>query len=191
MRKLPRSQSQHPLTQVTCLPLDAKHSPSRLISSMAVDTAGALSQLFKDLTLGAQCKHFAEYVWIGAGCDLHSKTRVLDFKPSCVEQLPPWHFDDSSQTDSCRRVHLRPCRMFPDPFRDGGNVLVLCETLQQGSHPDQTGSAHPANTRSACATVMESAAPSAPVFSAEQQYTLLGQQSQWPLGERHASRPGC
>ena len=63
-------------------------------------------------------------------------------------------------------------------------MLVLCDTHQQGSQPDQAGPPHPANTRFACATVMESAASSAPVFSVEQQFTLLGHNSQWPLGAR-------
>ena len=150
---------------------------------MAAGNMGALSQLLKDLSLGSQCKYFAEYIWIGGGCDLHSKTRVLDFQPSCVEQLPAWHFDDDTQTDGCRRVNLRPCRVFPDPFRDGGNVLVLCDTYQQTLQPEQAGPAHPSNTRCPCASVMESAASSAPVFSVEQQFTLVDPRSQWPLGE--------
>ena len=55
-----------------------------------------------------------------AGSDLHSKSRVLDCKPSCVEELRPWHFD-GSQTGQApaasSAVYLRPRAIYPDPVR--------------------------------------------------------------------------
>ena len=63
---------------------------------------------------------------------------------------------------------------------------MLCDTYQQAVQPEQPAPAHSSNTRSPCASVMESAASSAPIFSVEQQYTLVDPRSQWPLGESRA-----
>ena len=53
-----------------------------------------LAQYYK--TMNARGKVMVEYVWVGgSGCDLRSKSRVLDCKPLSVDDLPIVKFDGS------------------------------------------------------------------------------------------------
>ena len=146
----------------------------------------SLARLLGSCSLHSSGKVLAEYVWIEAGCELRCRTKVLDFQPASAGQLPVWHYEDASPAQGggrAQRVCLRPCAVFPDPFREEGHLLVLCDTYQ----PAQAGkeaAAHASNTRRPCAAVMEAAAASGPVFSVEQQYTLLDRANSWPLGAR-------
>jgi len=65
-------------------------------------------------------------------------------------------------------VYLKPVSFYPDPFRLGDNVLVLCETCL----PDGKLTPIPTNTRSAAAQVMMKASNHRPMFGIEQEYTL-------------------
>ena len=126
---------------------------------------------------------FAEYVWIGGtGSDLHSKTKVLRGTPHSVGDLPVWHFD--SLPGSPGLAYLQPRSLVPDPFRGSKHVLVLCDTFcPPRCHSDELASrVHPTNNRFPCSAVMEAAASSDPIFSVEQQYTLLNSGNLWPLG---------
>ena len=58
------------------------------------EPSAGLSRLLRSLDISACGKTLAEYIWIGAACELRSRTRVLD-KVSSASQLPPWHFEDS------------------------------------------------------------------------------------------------
>lgn len=74
----------------------------------------------------------ADYVWIGGTMsDLRSKTKCLDKVPESIKDLPVWNYDGSSTgqapgTDS--EVFLIPRAIFKDPFRRGGNIIVMCDT---------------------------------------------------------------
>lgn len=76
--------------------------------------------------------------------------------------------------------------LFADPFRGGDHILVLCDTycppvglgVVQGEMR-----AHHANNRNPCELVMRQAALSSPLFSIEQQYTLLDPSSNIPIGD--------
>ena len=74
-----------------------------------------------------------EYVWIGGqGTDLHSHTRVIERAPSRLEDIPKMTVDGRACGLACDRstdVVLEPCAVFADPFREGDNVLVLCEAF--------------------------------------------------------------
>ena len=61
-----------------------------------------------------------------------------------------------------------PCAIFPDPFRQGDNILVLCETW------DSDGSPNKFNFRHEAARLMETHAKEEFWFGLEQEYTLLG-----------------
>ncbi|KAK9814059.1 hypothetical protein WJX72_000155 [[Myrmecia] bisecta] len=140
--------------------------------------------------LHARGKWLAEYVWLGGtGADLHSKTKVLNFKPEAVEQLPTWHYDGSTTgqaPDGCGIVYLKPRAVFPDPFRGGEHILVLCDTFSppvvEGDGLVADMMPHATNNRAPCERAMQQAAGSDPVFSVEQQYTLLDPSSGWPVG---------
>ena len=88
-------------------------------------------------------------------------------------------------TERNSTVYIKPRVVVPDPFRGGDHVLVLCDTF---SGPTvETGFAemkpHPSNSRAPCEHVMRLASASEPVFTVEQQYTLLDPATSWPLGE--------
>jgi len=114
----------------------------------------------------------AEYIWIGGtGSDLRSKTKTLDKKVKSLSDLPIWNFDGSSTGQAPGKdseVYLKPVSFYPDPFRLGDNVLVLCETCL----PDGKLTPIPTNTRSAAAQVMMKASNHRPMFGIEQEYTL-------------------
>lgn len=121
------------------------------------------------------------YVWIdGTGENLRAKTRTMDFVPKTPDQLPIWNFDGSSTGQASGEnsdVYIKPCAIYPDPFRRGDNKLVLCETLDNSMKP------HPTNKRAECASVMEAAKTQHPWFGIEQEFTLLDADRQpfgWP-----------
>ena len=74
----------------------------------------------------------AEYIWLGgSGVDLRSRTVVLDAKPYSVDDLPLAEIDGSTcgqASADCCELFLQPRRMFKDPMRAGG-LLVLCDTF--------------------------------------------------------------
>jgi glutamine synthetase len=84
-------------------------------------------------------KTLATYIWIdGSGENLRSKTMTLDFIPKECSQLPWWNFDGSSTNQaegSNSDVYLKPVAIFNDPFLQGNNKLILCETYKYDKTP--------------------------------------------------------
>lgn len=127
----------------------------------------------------------AEYVWIGGayttgGFDLRSKTKSLESKPTKVEDLPIWNYDGSSTGQAPgddSEVLLKPVRIFPDPFRRGDNILVLCETILP-----VTLKPIPTNTRCAAKAIFDQKLDLKPWFGIEQEYTLIKKDGIRPLG---------
>ena len=96
--------------------------------------------------------------------------KVLECKPSKVEDLPQWNYDGSScyQADGANSdVYLTPVKMYPCPFTRGDNILVLCDTYNYQEK------AMPTNNRAACLEIMEKAKDEKPWFGIEQEYTLF------------------
>ena len=111
---------------------------------------------------------------------MRSKTKTLESKPTSVTELPIWNYDGSSTYQaegSNSDTYLKPVKMYPDPFRRGNNILVMCETYKYNKEPTDT------NHRKLCLEVMEKAKEEHPWFGIEQEYTLLDQDGHpfgWP-----------
>merc|ERR1712079_602785 len=56
-------------------------------------------------------------------------------------ELPIWNYDGSSTYQaegSNSDTYLHPVKMYPDPFRGGDNILVMCETYKYNKQPTDT-----------------------------------------------------
>jgi len=133
----------------------------------------------------------AQYIWIGGnGGDLRTKTRTLPKKVTKVSELPVWNYDGSSTNQAPgdnSEVLLQPVSIYPDPFRLGDNILVLCETY----HP-KTKQPLPTNTRHAANKLFNDkrVAEEAPWFGIEQEYTMFESDGVTPLGWPRFGYPG-
>merc|ERR1712073_149284 len=98
--------------------------------------------LDKFLQLEQKGRVQACYIWIdGTGQGLRGKTKTLDKKPTDVDELPIWNYDGSSTYQaegSNSDTYLHPVKMYPDPFRGGDNILVMCETYKYNKQPTET-----------------------------------------------------
>jgi len=136
------------------------------------------ANLQKYLALPQSGKVIAEYVWIDGSNGIRSKSKTLNEKPQKVEDLPEWNFDGSSTGQAPgdnSDVYLRPVAYYPDPFRLGDNILVMCETYMSDGKPNAYNFRHDA------AVVMEKHAKEEFWFGLEQEYTLLDFEG-WPYG---------
>lgn len=121
----------------------------------------------------------ATYVWIdGTGENLRCKTRTLEKKPQKIADYPIWNYDGSSTgqatgKDSDR--YLKVVAEYRDPFLQGQNTLVLCETYDHLMKPTAT------NHRFKCKEIMDRVAAHRPMFGIEQEYLLLDRDG-YPLG---------
>jgi len=127
------------------------------------------------------------YVWIdGTGEYLRAKTRTHYSVPKTAEELPIWNYDGSSTYQaegSNSDVYLHPVAIYKDPFLQGNNKLVLCETYKYNKQPTDT------NRRKTCAEVMKKAKDHHPWFGMEQEYSLLDRDLH-PFGWPKSGFPG-
>jgi hypothetical protein len=85
---------------------------------------------------------------------------------------PPRNFDGSSTeqapgTDS--EVLMKPAAFYPDPFRPGDNIIVVCDCYKPDANkPEGIGDAIPTNTRARCAQIMKICEGKEPWFGIEQ-----------------------
>ncbi|KAK6442082.1 glutamate--ammonia ligase [Oleoguttula sp. CCFEE 5521] len=136
------------------------------------------ANLQKYLQLPQKGQVIAEYVWIDANGGTRSKCKTLKKVPESVKDLSEWNFDGSSTGQAPgdnSDVYLRPVAMYPDPFRLGDNILVMCETWMSDGKPNAYNYRHDA------ASLMEKYAKHEFWFGLEQEYTLLDTQG-WPYG---------
>lgn len=122
----------------------------------------------------------ADYIWLDAWQRARSKTKVIHGVTSVtLADLGDWNFDGSSTgqapgTDS--EVIIKPRALYPDPFRGGNHVMVLCDTYTP------KGEAIPTNTRHIADTVFKQGVKEEPWFGIEQEYVLFrkGAPLGWP-----------
>ena len=113
--------------------------------------------------------------------------QTLKKSVSSVDELPEWNFDGSSTGQASGEdsdVYLRPVNIFPDPFRQGENIIVLCETWDSDGTPNKFNYRHDANR------LMEAHSKEDWWFGLEQEYTLLGTDG-WPYGWPKGGFPGA
>ncbi len=63
---------------------------------------------------------------------MRSKAKTIPKKIEKLEDLPEWNFDGSScylASTHNSEVIMKPVAFYPDPFREGDNVIVLTETF--------------------------------------------------------------
>jgi glutamine synthetase len=114
-----------------------------------------------------------EYIWLDANQNPRSKTKILyQKKPKNLNdlELPLWNYDGSStgQAEGHKsEVILKPQSVFPDPFRGGECIMVLCDTY----NPDMTP--HETNTRVNAEKIFEKYKDEKSMFGIEQEFFLM------------------
>jgi len=152
----------------------------------ASTTVSYTANLLKYMSLDQKGSAMAEYIWIDSTGGVRSKSKTLTKVPKgglfTLEDLPEWNFDGSSTEQAPgdnSDVYLRPCAIYPDPFRGSPNILVLAECW------DSDGTPNKFNYRHEAAKLMEANKEHEPWFGLEQEYTLLGLDDRpygWPAG---------
>ena len=120
-----------------------------------------------------------EYVWIGGGNELRSKTKVVNKMVTSIADLPTWNFDGSSTGQASgndSEVILKPRALFPDPFRGIYNKMVLCDTYTPTGEPLSN------NHRVWAESVFNRGLEQEPWFGLEQEYFLMHPELNLPLG---------
>ncbi|KAL0318963.1 UNVERIFIED_CONTAM: Glutamine synthetase nodule isozyme [Sesamum angustifolium] len=87
-------------------------------------------------------KTIVEYIWVGgSGMDLRSKARTLPGPVTDPSELPKWNYDGSSTGQAPgedSEVILYPQAIYPDPFRRGNHILVMCDAYTPAGEPIPT-----------------------------------------------------
>ena len=116
---------------------------------MTSTTQQSLIQSISQLTLE---QTQVTYVWIGGNKELRSKTKTMpkftntkryqkleddERTQYLANELPDWNYDGSSTEQaegSFSEIIIKPQRVFKDPFRKGG-LLVMCDTYLPNGLP--------------------------------------------------------
>ncbi|KZF18961.1 glutamine synthetase [Xylona heveae TC161] len=142
--------------------------------------------LLKYMALEQKGSIMAEYIWIDGTGTLRCKSKTLTKAVKSVDELPEWNFDGSSTGQAPgdnSDVYLRPVAMYPDPFRQHGNILVICECW------DSDGTPNKFNHRHEAARLLAANASHKLWFGLEQEYTLYDEHN-WPYGWPKGGFPG-
>lgn len=113
----------------------------------------------------------AEYIWLDANQETRAKTKVIHGKTQVtLEELSEWNYDGSSTGQAPgedSEVMIKPCAIYPDPFRKGNNILVLCDCYTP------KGEAIPTNTRAPAKAIFDKGLDMVPWFGIEQEYVMF------------------
>ena len=141
-------------------------------------------------------KIIAEYIWIDGSLTMRAKARTLDAKITHVDQLPEWNFDGSScymaPTENSE-VIMKPVAFFPDPFRGGDNILVMCETFVWEDTTYKNLVPAKTNFRCQAKVIFDECLEEKPWYGIEQEYTLLTNRDKFnthPYGWPNSGYPG-
>ncbi|ODV60969.1 glutamate--ammonia ligase [Ascoidea rubescens DSM 1968] len=132
--------------------------------------------------LSQKGKIIAEYIWIDGSNNLRCKAKTLSKPVTAVSDLSWWNFDGSSTGQAPGHdsdVLLKPVSYYPDPFRGGDNILVMCECWNPDGTPNKF------NHRHAADLLLKAHAGEKIWFGLEQEYTLLDKYDNiygWPKG---------
>jgi len=110
---------------------------------------------------------------------MRSKCRTLKTnKITSIDELPQWNFDGSScyqATTENSEIILKPVSFFRDPFRQGNNIMVLCETYAWESTEYKKLIPANSNFRQHAKLIFDhkETKDESPWFGIEQEYTIL------------------
>lgn len=141
-------------------------------------------------------KIVAEYIWIDGAQIMRSKSRTLPEKITSVDQLPEWNYDGSScyqATTENSEIIMKPVAFYPDPFRLGDNIMVLCETFQWEDTTYQKLIPSNSNFRHHAQKIWATTEAEEPWYGIEQEYTMLEEKNRFtchPYGWPKAGFPG-
>ena len=127
---------------------------------------------------------------------LRSKCRTLEGKINTLADLPEWNYDGSSTyqaTTENSEIIIKPVAYFPDPFRGGDNVLVLCEGFCWADTAFTKLVPNNTNFRAHAKPIFDQGAAEESWYGIEQEYTLLEDKSNFtvrPYGWPAAGYPG-
>lgn len=118
----------------------------------------------------------AEYIWIDGEGGIRSKSRTLTTKIQSIKDLPEWNYDGSStyqaQTANSEII-IKPVAFFRDPFREGDNLLVLCDTYAWTSGEFKELKPCNTNFRVHAKKILDSVKKEDIQFCAEQEFLVL------------------
>lgn len=129
--------------------------------------------IFKIKNMTNKMRTCIEYVWIGKGIDIRSKTKVLDIRETSlqsVENIPIWNYDGSStgQAEGIdSEVYIVPRRIFSDPFRGHHHKIVLCDTYTPDMIPLES------NHRANAVDMFSQNPETKPWYGLEQEFFLM------------------
>jgi len=128
----------------------------------------------------------AEYIWIDGDGGLRSKARTLRLNEANIESIPEWNYDGSSTKQAEGKdseVIIKPCSLYPCPFRLGNNILVMCDTYKPTGEPLE------GNNRAWAKEIFDKALDEKPWYGIEQEYFMIDMKTGRPLGFSQYSDP--
>ena len=127
-------------------------------------------------------KYLAEYIWQDSSNNLRSKSKTIDFYINKMDNImekvldlsiyDEWECYNYTETTKIENnnqeiVILKPCAVFPDPFRKEPNVLLLCSTYNYDDNPLKN------NYRDWSKTILKQIHHLQPLFILEQQFLIM------------------
>ena len=117
-----------------------------------------------------------EYLWLDGFGNRRSKTRIINFNISKVDDIPIWNCDGSStgqaDSDGNTEVILVPSKYFFNPLTHTNSIncdsyIVLCETVDINMVP------LPSNHRAKAVKIFDKGLDEEPWFGIEQEYIMI------------------